>query len=150
MTVCVCVFRLQIVNQGKVKFEYSFQVCMDSSTKTAIRDQEGKCTVCGNVPSPRTMMTILSLMVRGESTFCMSPDESITSRSCSRGPAESTEARPASALASVISLLTTNAALPPFTIEPSIGTVEPGAVQNYDIRFAPQEVAQFEGRLVCR
>lgn len=78
------------------------------------------------------------------------PDESVTSRPCSRAAAESTEARPASALASVISLLTTNPALPPFTIEPSIGTVEPGAVQNFNIRFAPLEVAQFEGRLVCR
>lgn len=65
MTLCisVCVFRLQIVNQGKVKFEYSFQVCMDSSTKMAIRDQEGKCTMCANVTLPCMMKTILSLEV---------------------------------------------------------------------------------------
>uniref|UniRef100_A0A8D0AXJ9 HYDIN axonemal central pair apparatus protein n=1 Tax=Sander lucioperca TaxID=283035 RepID=A0A8D0AXJ9_SANLU len=58
-----------------------------------------------------------------------------------------TGARPASALASGLSLLMGNPELPPISIEPSIGAIEPGAVQNFSIYFSPLEVAQFQGRL---
>ncbi|KAM7396206.1 hypothetical protein PAMP_019263 [Pampus punctatissimus] len=60
-----------------------------------------------------------------------------------------TGARPASALASVMSLLMGNPELPPFSVEPSIGAVEPGGVQNFTVCFSPLEVAQFQGRLLC-
>lgn len=50
----------------------------------------------------------------------------------------------------MISALTVNPAQSPFTVEPSIGTVEPGAMQSFTIRFAPLEVGQFEGTLACR
>ncbi|XP_028440234.1 hydrocephalus-inducing protein homolog [Perca flavescens] len=58
-----------------------------------------------------------------------------------------TGAHPASALASGSSLLMGNPEPPPISIEPSIGAIEPGAVQNFTIYFSPLEVAQFQGRL---
>lgn len=59
-------------------------------------------------------------------------------------------ARPSSALASVMSFVMTNPGLLPISIEPSIGAIEPSAMQNFSIRFSPLEVAQFQARLVCR
>lgn len=49
MSIFVCVFRLQMMNQGKVKFDYFFQVLMDSTAKTAVLDRDGKYTAltCG-------------------------------------------------------------------------------------------------------
>ncbi|XP_035521672.1 hydrocephalus-inducing protein homolog [Morone saxatilis] len=76
-------------------------------------------------------------------------DRTLTSRPSSRSGGVLTGARPASALASVMSLLMGNPELPPFSIEPSVGAIEPGAKQNFSIRFSPLEVAQFEGRLFC-
>uniref|UniRef100_A0A3B4VD89 HYDIN axonemal central pair apparatus protein n=1 Tax=Seriola dumerili TaxID=41447 RepID=A0A3B4VD89_SERDU len=58
-------------------------------------------------------------------------------------------ARPASALASVMSLLMRNPEVPPFSVEPSIGAIEPGSMQNFSVRFSPLELAQFQARLVC-
>ncbi|XP_032378415.1 hydrocephalus-inducing protein [Etheostoma spectabile] len=58
-----------------------------------------------------------------------------------------TGACPASAVASGSSLLMGNPELPPISIEPSIGALEPGAVQNFSIYFSPLEVGQFQGRL---
>ncbi|XP_031731518.1 hydrocephalus-inducing protein homolog isoform X1 [Anarrhichthys ocellatus] len=72
----------------------------------------------------------------------------LTPRPGSRSGAVSTGARPASALASVISLLTGNPELLPISIEPSIGALVPGSTQYFSIRFSPVEVAQFQGRLV--
>ncbi|XP_053175951.1 hydrocephalus-inducing protein homolog [Scomber japonicus] len=60
-----------------------------------------------------------------------------------------TGARPASALASVMSLLMGNPELPPFTVEPSMGAIQPGATQNFSVCFSPLEVSQFQGKLLC-
>ncbi|XP_059190373.1 hydrocephalus-inducing protein homolog [Centropristis striata] len=76
-------------------------------------------------------------------------DGTLTSRPGSRAAAVVPEARPASALASMTSLLMGNPELPPISIEPTVGAIEPGAVQNFTVRFSPLEVAQFQGRLVC-
>ncbi|KAF7656194.1 hypothetical protein LDENG_00045050 [Lucifuga dentata] len=76
-------------------------------------------------------------------------DETPSSRPSSRSARVLTAARPASALASVVSLLMGNPELPPFSVEPNVGTVEPGATQNFSIRFSPLEVAKFQGRLIC-
>lgn len=38
----------------------------------------------------------------------------------------------------------------PISIEPSMGTIEPGQMQNFNIHFSPVEVAQYQCRLVCR
>lgn len=75
-------------------------------------------------------------------------DETHNSRPSSRSV--QTGARPASALASVMSLLMGNPELPPISVEPSIGAIEPSATQTFNIRFSPLEVAQFQGRLLCR
>ncbi|KAM6936867.1 hydrocephalus-inducing protein homolog [Xenentodon cancila] len=78
----------------------------------------------------------------------VNPDEGgwvSTSRPVSR-----TGARPSSALARVMSLLVGNPDLHPFSVEPSLGTIDPGATQNFTIRFSPVDVAQFQGRLLCR
>ena len=61
-----------------------------------------------------------------------------------------TGARPSSSLANMKSLLMGNPELPPFSVEPSMGAIEPGSVQNLGIRFSPLDVAQFQGRLFCR
>ncbi|XP_023811732.1 hydrocephalus-inducing protein homolog isoform X1 [Oryzias latipes] len=63
----------------------------------------------------------------------------------SEGPA----VRPSSALASVMSFLMTSPELPPFTVEPSSGTINPGVAQTFTIRFSPVEVTQFHGKLLC-
>lgn len=62
----------------------------------------------------------------------------------------SADVRPASALASVMSVLMANRELLPISVEPSRGAIEPGAMENFNICFSPLEVAQFQGRLVCR
>ncbi|XP_056273332.1 hydrocephalus-inducing protein homolog [Pseudoliparis swirei] len=46
------------------------------------------------------------------------------------------------------SLLTGNPELPPVSVEPSVGSVAPGATQELSVRFSPWEVAQSQGRLV--
>jgi len=48
------------------------------------------------------------------------------------------------------SLLTGNPELPPVSVEPSVGSVAPGATQELSVRFSPWEVAQSQGRLVSR
>lgn len=77
-------------------------------------------------------------------------DETPTSRPGSRSAVMLPGARPASALASVMSVLMGNPERLPFSVEPNIGAIEPGAMQNFSIRFSPLEVGQFQGRLFCR
>ncbi|KAM9351908.1 hydrocephalus-inducing protein homolog [Symphorus nematophorus] len=76
-------------------------------------------------------------------------DETLTSQPGSRSAEVLTGARPASALTSMKSLLLGNPELPPFNVEPGIGAIEPGSVQNFSICFSPQDVAQVQGRLFC-
>ncbi|XP_022605572.1 hydrocephalus-inducing protein homolog [Seriola dumerili] len=108
--------QLQIVNQGGVKLEFSWQVLMDPSSNTVNNDHG---------------------------------DENSISRPGSRSAGVLVGARPASALASVMSLLMRNPEVPPFSVEPSIGAIEPGSMQNFSVRFSPLELAQFQARLVC-
>ncbi|KAM4733696.1 hydrocephalus-inducing protein homolog isoform 3-T4 [Anableps anableps] len=70
-------------------------------------------------------------------------DESWRSR-----PGNSSD-RPSSAQSSVISLIMENSKLPPFSVEPRIGTINPGVTQNFHVCFSPVKVAQFQGRLLC-
>ncbi|XP_030281249.1 hydrocephalus-inducing protein homolog isoform X1 [Sparus aurata] len=108
--------KMQIVNQGTVKLEFSLQIHMDQSNNTVSHG-------------------------RG--------DETPTSRPGSRSAVMLPGARPASALASVMSVLMGNPERLPFSVEPNIGAIEPGAMQNFSIRFSPLEVGQFQGRLFC-
>ncbi|KAM8861524.1 hydrocephalus-inducing protein homolog isoform 3-T3 [Synchiropus picturatus] len=57
--------------------------------------------------------------------------------------------RPSSALASVMTLLMGNPELPPFSVEPSVGSIPPGAQQTFLVRFSPLEVTRFQGMLLC-
>ncbi|XP_026221932.1 hydrocephalus-inducing protein homolog [Anabas testudineus] len=108
--------QLQIVNQGGVKLEFSWQFLMYPSSNIVSNDQR----------------------------------DGTSSRPGSRSAAALTRTRPASALASVMSLLIGNPELTPFSVEPSAGAIQPGSMQNFTIRFSPLEVAHFQGTLVCR
>eukprot|EP00063_Salmo_salar_P029727 XP_014004562.1 PREDICTED: hydrocephalus-inducing protein homolog isoform X1 [Salmo salar] len=57
--------------------------------------------------------------------------------------------RPASSLESVSCLMLGDPDLPPFSVEPSVGIISPGATQTFRIKFSPLEVAECEARLVC-
>ncbi|CAM4581517.1 unnamed protein product [Leuciscus chuanchicus] len=60
-----------------------------------------------------------------------------------------TPERPASSLQSVSSLLLGDPELPPFSVDPGIGVINPGASQTFHIRYSPLEVAEFEASLIC-
>ncbi|XP_028313928.1 hydrocephalus-inducing protein homolog [Gouania willdenowi] len=57
---------------------------------------------------------------------------------------------PSSALESVVSHFMGSPDQPPFHVEPSFGVIKPATEQSFQIRFSPLEVAQFQGKLVCR
>ncbi|MFT7810485.1 hydrocephalus-inducing protein homolog isoform X1 [Arapaima gigas] len=57
--------------------------------------------------------------------------------------------RPATTLGSVSNLLMGDPDLPPFSVEPSIGTISPGDSLTFYIKFSPLEVSEYEGRLIC-
>uniref|UniRef100_W5LN16 HYDIN axonemal central pair apparatus protein n=1 Tax=Astyanax mexicanus TaxID=7994 RepID=W5LN16_ASTMX len=52
-------------------------------------------------------------------------------------------------LASVSALLLGNPDLPPFSVEPSVGIIKPGATETFCVRFCPLEIAEYEARLHC-
>nr|XP_055030475.1 hydrocephalus-inducing protein homolog [Misgurnus anguillicaudatus] len=60
-----------------------------------------------------------------------------------------TPLRPASSLQSVSSLLLGDPELPPFNVEPGVGSISPGLSQTFHIRFSPLDVAEFEASLIC-
>ncbi|XP_045894223.1 hydrocephalus-inducing protein homolog [Micropterus dolomieu] len=99
------IHQLQIVNNGAVKLEFSFQVLMEPSNNIVNYDQ---------------------------------------------GDSRSAGMLIGACPASVMPLLMGNPERPPVSIEPSVGAIEPGAKQNFSIRFSPLEVANFQGRLFCR
>lgn len=105
--------QLQVVNEGSMKVEFSWEVLMDPSSNIVSCDQE---------------------------------EGTSTSRPGSRSAGSLTEARP---LANLLSLLMLNPELPPFSIEPSVGTMKPGARQNFTVRFLPLQVSTFQGKLFC-
>lgn len=82
--------------------------------------------------------------------MCCITDDSFTSRPGSRSSEALTQARPPSALSQVVSLLNADPQLPPFSVEPSVGSIEPKAMQEFNICFSPLKVAQFEGIIICR
>ncbi|XP_061578790.1 hydrocephalus-inducing protein homolog [Cololabis saira] len=76
----------------------------------------------------------------------VNPDEG--ERISASGPVSRTGSRRSSALARVTSVRAKKAVLP-FTVEPNMGTIDPGATHNFTVGFSPGEVAQFQGRLLC-
>ncbi|XP_039456431.1 hydrocephalus-inducing protein homolog [Oreochromis aureus] len=105
--------QLQVMNEGSMKVEFSWEVLMDPSSNIVSCDQE---------------------------------EGTSTSRPGSRSAGSLTEARP---LANLLSLLMLNPELPPFSVEPSVGTMKPGARQNFTVRFLPLQVSTFQGKLFC-
>ncbi|XP_049580395.1 hydrocephalus-inducing protein homolog [Syngnathus scovelli] len=101
--------QVQIVNEGAVKLEFSWQVLIDSSTCPPVsQNQEG----------------------------------STSSRAL-------TEEQPASSMTSEMSFLMGSPNKNCFTVEPSIGSILPGASQSFSVCFSPLEAGQFQGRLHC-
>ncbi|XP_077566662.1 hydrocephalus-inducing protein homolog isoform X1 [Stigmatopora nigra] len=64
-------------------------------------------------------------------------------------PRDFTEDNSLSVLSGDRSFLTGNSNWQRFTVEPSVGTIFPGAVQNFCVCFAPLEAGQFQGKLKC-
>ncbi|KAK0151856.1 Hydrocephalus-inducing [Merluccius polli] len=112
-------YQLQMVNQGVVQLEYSWHVFMDPDNN----DQRESCSVAAAVTP--------------------------SSRPRTPGGATVSTARPSSALAGLTRLLLGDPELPPFTVEPHVGAVGPGASQTFSIRFSPLAVARYSGRLIC-
>ncbi|XP_075998117.1 hydrocephalus-inducing protein homolog [Genypterus blacodes] len=98
----------------------------------------------GNVKLEYSLQVFMDSSINHNQT-----DEIPSSRPSSRSAGALTAARPSTALASVMTLQMGNPELPPFSVEPNIGAVEPGASQNFSIRFSPLVVSRFQGRLVC-
>ncbi|XP_049339422.1 hydrocephalus-inducing protein homolog isoform X2 [Astyanax mexicanus] len=69
--------------------------------------------------------------------------------SFNHGERTRTGPRPSSSLASVSALLLGNPDLPPFSVEPSVGIIKPGATETFCVRFCPLEIAEYEARLHC-
>ncbi|XP_043979545.1 hydrocephalus-inducing protein homolog [Gambusia affinis] len=103
------VHQLQIINEGNVIVDFSWQVQMDSCSEITDLKQE---------------------------------DESWSSHDNSSG-------RPSWDRSSATSLLMGNPKLPPFIVEPRIGTINLGVTQTFNVCFSPMEVSQFQGTLLC-
>lgn len=76
--------------------------------------------------------------------------ETVASQPGSRSAGVLTKASAYSAPASLTSLRAKHPEFPPISIEPSMGAVKPKEMQNFNVRFSPLQVAQFQGRLLCR
>ncbi|XP_008409888.1 hydrocephalus-inducing protein homolog isoform X2 [Poecilia reticulata] len=102
--------QLQIINEGNVEVDFSWQVQMDSCSEvTDLKEEDG--------------------------SWSSHPDNSSD--------------RPSSNRSNAVSPLMGNPELAPFTVEPRIGTIDPGVTQTFNVCFSPVEVSQFQGRLLC-
>lgn len=83
-------------------------------------------------------------------SICVVFTETLASQPGSRSAGVLTKACAYSAPASLTSLQTMNPEFPPISIEPSMGAIKPDEMQKFNVRFSPLQVAQFQGRLLCR
>ncbi|XP_027883649.1 hydrocephalus-inducing protein homolog isoform X2 [Xiphophorus couchianus] len=100
--------QLQIINEGNVKADFSWQVQMDS---------------CSEITD----------LKEGDESWSSHPDNNPDRPSSDRSSAP----------------LMGNPELPPFTVAPRIGTINPGVTQTFNVCFSPVEVSQFQGTLLC-
>ncbi|XP_007442069.2 hydrocephalus-inducing protein homolog, partial [Python bivittatus] len=118
------VFKVELSNTGNVQLEYSWKVVMEESGKAVNFATEPLSTTPEGDPS-------------GASTASIKAQSS----------------RPLSQLGSMLDSLSSYVfpvvIRPPFFMEPSSGTVPPGKSQSLQVKFSPQEVGEFEGRLLC-
>ena len=80
----------------------------------------------------------------GESQHDSRPTTAHLSGSGSMRP--STALRPGSALSSLIS----DVSYTPFSIEPELGSILPGKVTTFKVKFSPLDVQDYDARLICR
>ncbi|XP_061825847.2 hydrocephalus-inducing protein homolog [Nerophis lumbriciformis] len=105
--------QVQIVNNGIVKLQFSWQISMDPSSIPVRQNQE---------------------------------DETLTSQPSGISSRALTEEKPDSTVASEMSVWMQDS---PFTVEPNIGAILPGAAQSFCITFSPKVAGQFKGILLC-
>ncbi|XP_030621187.1 hydrocephalus-inducing protein homolog [Chanos chanos] len=105
------VFQFQMVNEGRIKLEFSWQVSMETFGESICSDHAVKTP--GSRQGSRASL------------------------------------RTASCLESLSRLMFGDADLPPFSVEPSMGFISPGAEQTFHVRFSPRKVAECEARLLC-
>ncbi|KAH0619415.1 hypothetical protein JD844_000028 [Phrynosoma platyrhinos] len=120
------VFQVELFNTGSVELEYTWKVVMEESGKAV--------------------------------NFAMDPEpistEVDTPLGTSATSIKAQPSRPASQLESTLesfsSYLFPTPSRPPFLLEPKSGIIPPGRSQLLQVKFCPQEVGEFEGRLLCR
>ncbi|XP_057693166.1 hydrocephalus-inducing protein homolog isoform X2 [Corythoichthys intestinalis] len=99
---------MQILNDGTVKLEFSWEVLLDPNSKSVSQNQEGGTSSGDFIEDyPRSSPTV---------------DRSLPTGTSNRQR---------------------------ITVEPSVGTIFPGAVQNFCVCFSPLEAGQFQGKLNC-
>ncbi|XP_077166200.1 hydrocephalus-inducing protein homolog isoform X2 [Paroedura picta] len=119
------VFKVELFNTGNVQLEYFWKVVMEDS---------GRAVNFAMEPLPTIQEEELPSAASGLSV-------------------KSQFSRPLSHLESVLesfsSYLLPGAPRPPFSIEPSSGIIPAGSSQVLQMKFSPQELGEFEGRLLC-
>ncbi|XP_042303381.1 LOW QUALITY PROTEIN: hydrocephalus-inducing protein homolog [Sceloporus undulatus] len=119
------VFPVELFNMGSVELEYTWKVVMEES---------GRAVNFAMDPGPT------SAEVDAPSGTSAASIKAQSSR-----PASQLE----STLESFSSYLFPTPSRPPFSLEPRSGTIPPGRSQMLQVKFCPQEVGEFEGRLLC-
>uniref|UniRef100_A0A8D3BS88 HYDIN axonemal central pair apparatus protein n=1 Tax=Scophthalmus maximus TaxID=52904 RepID=A0A8D3BS88_SCOMX len=118
--------------------------------KNKVTETEPRCSVVeGSHWGLELRVSTVCDYVKFTYHVCLSvTGESSVSRPGSRSVGgASTAARPSSAVSSVMSVLTRSRELPPFSVEPEFGTIEPGSTQDFSVRFSPLEAAQLQGSI---
>ncbi|XP_013921615.1 PREDICTED: hydrocephalus-inducing protein-like [Thamnophis sirtalis] len=119
------VFTVELSNTGNVQLEYSWKVVMEEGGKAVNFATEPLSTSPEGDPSRASTASI-----------------------------KAQSSRPFSQLASLLESLSSYifpvVTRPPFSMEPSSGKIPPGKSQSLQVKFSPQEIGEFEGRLLCR
>ncbi|XP_029109509.1 hydrocephalus-inducing protein homolog isoform X1 [Scleropages formosus] len=100
----------------------------------------------GSVQLEFSWQVLMERLGMNNSFTCKATSQPVTPRSRQESR---TAPRPATALGSVSNLLMGDPELPPFSVEPSTGNINPGDSLTFHIKFSPLEVAEYEGRLMC-
>ncbi|XP_053127193.1 hydrocephalus-inducing protein homolog isoform X2 [Hemicordylus capensis] len=119
------VFKVELSNTGNVQLEYSWRVVMEDSGRAVNFAKEPTSTSPeGEAPSHASAASVKVQSSRPLSQL-------------------------GSMLDSLSSYLLPAGSHPPFSMEPSSGTIPPGSSQFLGAQFSPLELGEFEGRLLC-
>nr|XP_033799169.1 hydrocephalus-inducing protein homolog isoform X3 [Geotrypetes seraphini] len=119
------IYEYQLTNIASVQLEFSWQVTMVDNNKTAGGPQE-----------------CIQSNLEGETPLASAQIAKVEGRS-------SKTSQLGNVLESVSSCLSVGVDVLPFSIEPSRGIILPKKQQDFLIKFFPQEVGEFEGKLFC-